>query len=94
MEFEWDARKAATNLAKHGVSFEEATAAFADDRRVIAYDVRHSTHDEPRWFCFGQVAGHVLTVRFAIRDERIRIYGAGYWREGRRRYGEAHSEGL
>lgn len=83
MEFEWDSRKAEANLAKHGVSFDDAARAFLDERRVIARDVRHSTPRETRWFCFGRVAARVLTVRFTIRGERIRIFGAGCWREGR-----------
>ena len=37
-EFEWDARKAASNLAKHGVSFEEAATVFDDDLARIFED--------------------------------------------------------
>jgi hypothetical protein len=38
--------------------------------------------------CFGRVAGDIITVRFTYREGIIRIYGAGYWRKGRRIYEE------
>ena len=38
MEFEWDEAKAAANLAKHGVSLEEAQTAFDDPLYVDFYD--------------------------------------------------------
>jgi uncharacterized DUF497 family protein len=65
---------------KHAVPFVVAQIAFADRRRVIAEDTRHRGQ-ERRWFCFGRVAGGVLTVRFTWRDGTIRIIGAGYWRK-------------
>jgi uncharacterized DUF497 family protein len=80
--FEWDAAKDAANRLKHGVRFEKAQYAFADPHRVIAEDEDHS-FGELRYFCFGIVAGAVLTVRFTWRDRVIRIIGAGYWRSGR-----------
>ncbi len=86
MDFEWDAEKDAINQATHTVSFAEAQFAFVDPRRLIALDHRHSTPRETRYFCFGKVEGRVLTVRFTYREGRIRIFGAGYWREGRKRY--------
>jgi uncharacterized DUF497 family protein len=43
---------------------------------------------EKRFFCLGMVDGGVLTVRFSFRRKRIRIYGAGYWRKGRKRYAQ------
>ena len=87
MRFEWDAQKDVENERKHGVSFSVAQHAFADPRRVIAEDVTHSD-DEQRYFCFGQVGGGVLTVRFSVRGSVIRIFGAGYWRKGKRTYEE------
>jgi uncharacterized protein len=83
--FEWDNAKERLNRAKHGVSFSLAQAAFFDPRRVIAEDLDHSGA-EPRYFCFGKVAGGVLTVRFTYRERSIRIFGAGYWRKGKRIY--------
>ena len=59
--------------------------AFADPSRVIAQDVSHS-QDEDRFFCFGRVGEGILTVRFTYRGGMIRIFGAGYWRKGKRIY--------
>jgi uncharacterized DUF497 family protein len=83
--FEWDETKDRANRAKHGVSFVVAQTAFFDPRRVVAEDLDHSGA-EPRYFCFGKVAGGVMTVRFTYRAGRIRIFGAGYWRKGKRIY--------
>lgn len=83
--FEWDDAKDRANRAKHGVSFRLAQAAVFDRRRVIAEDLDHSGA-ERRYFCFGIVAGGVVTVRFTYRGGRIRIFGAGYWRKGKRIY--------
>lgn len=83
--FVWNVGKEAANIRKHGVDFETAARVFQDPARKIFVDERHSEMEE-RLFCVGQVEGTVLTVRFTYREERIRIYGAGYWRRGRRYY--------
>ena len=83
--FEWDQAKDATNQEKHGVSFQLAQYAFADSRRVIAKDVTHS-RSEDRFYCFGEVEGGIMTVRFTYRASVIRIIGAGYWRKGKAIY--------
>lgn len=67
------------------VAFAEAQLAFFDPSRVIAKDLTHGSN-ESRFYCFGSVAGAVLTVRFTYRDAVIRIIGAGYWHRGRRIY--------
>ena len=83
--FDWDPDKDAENQEKHGVSFSRAQYAFADPRRVIAKDEGHS-QTEARFYCFGEVDGGVLTVRFTYRTSVIRIIGAGYWRKGKKIY--------
>ena len=83
--FDWDPEKDRENSSKHGISFSEAQQAFADPRRVIAEDLSHSS-SEKRYYCFGEVAGGILTVRFTYREGVIRIFGAGYWRKGKRIY--------
>ena len=88
--FEWDPHKDAENRAKHGIAFAVAQHAFADPQRVIAEDAAHSA-GERRYFCFGRVGEGILTVRFTYRQGVIRIFGAGYWRRGRRIYEEANS---
>jgi uncharacterized DUF497 family protein len=67
------------------VPFHRAQYAFADPRRVIAKDLTHS-QSENRFYCFGEVDGGILTVRFAYRASVIRIIGAGYWRKGKAIY--------
>lgn len=80
--FEWDAGKDAENQKKHGVALSLAQYAFADPNRVIAEDLAHSK-SEKRYFCFGEVNGGILTVRFTYRGGVIRIFGAGDWRKGK-----------
>lgn len=83
--FDWDTDKDSENQQKHGVSFSRAQYAFADPQRVIAKDITHSQTEE-RFYCFGEVDGGVLTVRFTYRASVIRIIGAGYWRKGKAIY--------
>ena len=83
--FEWDEEKNFVNQKKHGVSFEAAQHAFDDPKRIMIRDRDHEK-GEKRFFCLGLVERDVLTVRFSYRRKRIRIYGAGYWRQGRKRY--------
>ncbi|MBI4572888.1 MAG: BrnT family toxin [candidate division NC10 bacterium] len=85
VRFEWDPENDLTNREKHGVSFAEAQYAFADSHRVIAEDLSHS-EEERRYYCFGQVGGGILTVRFTYRSGVLRILGAGYWRKGKAIY--------
>jgi uncharacterized protein len=88
--FEWGPAKDAENLRKHGVSFIDAQRAFVDPRRVIARDLSHS-RSEQRFYCFGLLDGGIVNVRFTYRGGVIRIFGAGYWRQGKRFY-EAQSK--
>ncbi len=45
---------------------------------------------ENRFYCIGQINQEILTVRFTYRHNKIRIFGAGYWRKGRKLYGQQH----
>jgi uncharacterized DUF497 family protein len=85
--FEWDEAKDKENQTKHGVPFTLAQKAFLDKKRVIAEDTRHST-EEKRYYCIGRVNDGILTVRFTVRRNTIRIFGAGYWRKGKQIYEE------
>ena len=42
--------------------------------------------EEDRFYCFGRLGEGIVTVRFTYRDKVIRIFGAGYWRKGKRIY--------
>lgn len=83
--FEWDEEKDRENQEKHKVSFIEAQQAFLDPHRVIVEDMTHSS-EEDRYYCIGLVDENIMTVRFTYRGNTIRIYGAGYWRKGRKIY--------
>jgi len=83
--FEWDEAKDKENQAKHDVPFSLAQRAFLDPHRIIVEDVEHST-EEDRFYCVGRVGEGIMTVRFTYRGSVIRIYGAGYWRKGRKIY--------
>lgn len=85
--FKWDEEKDRENQKKHNVSFSMAQRAFLDTRRVIVEDVSHSTEEE-RFYCIGQIGDGIMTVRFTYKENIIRIYGAGYWRKGRKIYEE------
>ena len=74
--FEWDSAKAKANLAKHGVSFEEALTVFDDPQARIHVDPDHS-QDEFREIAVGHSAGNrLLLVSFTERTETIRIINA------------------
>jgi uncharacterized DUF497 family protein len=76
LEFEWDPRKAAANLAKHKVSFEEAATVFGDPLGGIVADPRHSSGEE-RFVLIGLTeVRRLLAVMYADRTGVIRIISA------------------
>ena len=87
-DFEWDNVKAAGNLAKHGVSFEQARRAFSDPCAIDFADDRRY-YGEERTVLLGMVGNRLLVVIHTIRDGNVRIISA---REAepheRRRYHE------
>lgn len=74
MRFSWDARKAAGNLRKHGVSFEEAVTAFEDDLGAYYPDTLHAN----RFVLIGYSRrARLLYVVYAeIKDDVIRLISA------------------
>jgi uncharacterized DUF497 family protein len=91
IRFEWDPRKAAENLRKHGVAFEEAETVFEDDEALLLPDPDHS-HSEERFLLLGasgarrllvvahceRSAGQVVrlfSARRADKDERAQYIG-------------------
>ena len=85
--FEWDNEKDKENQTKHDVPFSLAQYAFLDPKRIIVEDINHS-NEENRFYCIGRVSEGIMTVRFTYRGNIIRIYGAGFWRKGRKIYEE------
>jgi uncharacterized protein len=85
MEFEWNAEKAAANVKKHGVDFNEAAAVFADPLSVTFGDPDHS-EDEDRYISIGTTdRGHLVIVSHTDREDRIRIISARKATRGERR---------
>lgn len=90
MEFSWDENKAASNLSKHGVSFEEAKTVFDDPLYLDFYDPNHSD-DEERYLIVGESdRGRLLITAYTERGGSIRIISA---REVTRNERAAYEEG-
>jgi uncharacterized protein len=89
LEFKWDPQKAAANLAKHKVSFEEAASVFGDPLGRIVADPRHSA-EEDRFVLLGLSQNQrLLAVMYVDRDEVVRIISARRaTRRERRNYAE------
>ena len=78
LRFEWDPAKAAANLKKHGVGFDEAKSVFADERAKIIADPGHS-EDEDRFILLGLSTRFKLLVVchcYRSKSNEIRIISA------------------
>jgi len=76
MRFEWDASKATSNLAKHRITFDDASTVFSDEVSLTIADPDNSEGEE-RWIIFGQSSGNrFLVVSFTDRGNIIRIISA------------------
>jgi len=79
--FEWDYKKAKTNISKHGISFEDATTVFKDKNMLSIYDEKHS-ENEDRWITIGmdlQTRTLVVVHTFISIDKdttKIRVISA------------------
>jgi uncharacterized DUF497 family protein len=73
LDFDWDEDKAAANLKKHGVNFEEAKTVFGDPFSVTIDDPGHSA-SEYRFVDVGtSTAGMILAVAYAERGQKVRL---------------------
>jgi uncharacterized DUF497 family protein len=76
MKFEWDNKKAESNLKKHLVTFEEAATAFGDPLALTFRDPDHSV-GELRYLTFGiSQNGVLLVLSHTYRNELVRIISA------------------
>ena len=76
MRFKWDPAKAVDNVARHGVSFEEAATVFRDPLSATGPDPDHS-FDEERFVTFGiSTSGRLLVIAHTERGDTIRIISA------------------
>jgi uncharacterized DUF497 family protein len=90
MDFTWSRTKAAANERKHGVSFREAITVFGDPLSLTAFDPDHSDSEDRFITLGGSVAGRLLVVVHADRDEQVRIISA---REATRRERKDYEDG-
>ena len=92
MKFSWDPKKAAANLKKHGVSFEEASTVFHDTLSITGSDPDHSGQEQ-RFVTFGNSSqDRLLVVAHTDEGETIRMISARLvTRQERRIYEEGES---
>ncbi|MBI3943956.1 MAG: BrnT family toxin [Chloroflexi bacterium] len=87
--FEWDPSKAANNLNKHQVAFDEAATIFDDPIFITFVDKEHST-DEERYITIGlSRQGRLLVVAHTEREGKIRIISA---RKATKKEGQVYAE--
>ena len=76
MDFEWNPQKAAINIRKHGISFDEASSVFGDNLSITYPDPDHSIQEE-RFIMIGLSSKQqILVVSHMYRGETIRIISA------------------
>jgi uncharacterized DUF497 family protein len=76
MKFEWDQSKAASNLKKHGVSFEEAKTVFDNPLAVIFDDEAHSVNEQREIIIGHSRQNRLLLIAFTERSGNVRIISA------------------
>ena len=77
LKFEWDEAKAALNLTKHQVGFDEASTVFADPLAKVFYDEDHSIEEDREILIGHSLSGRLMLVSFTERARgRIRIISA------------------
>ncbi len=79
--FQWDAKKNALNLKKHGIDFDEAVEVFYQPHLLR----RSDRNKEERWIAIGETDARLIAVVFTWRDEEIRIISARRAREDEER---------
>jgi uncharacterized protein len=85
MKFEWDFKKASSNLLKHHVSFEEAATALSDPMAATGSDPDHSIVED-RYVTFGiSKKGRLLVVSHTEDGDVIRIISARIANKGERK---------
>jgi uncharacterized DUF497 family protein len=91
LQFTWDPGKAAANLSKHGVSFEDASSVFRNPLAKVLPDPTHSEQEQRSLVIGHSAAGRLLLVVFTEADNRIRIISARDASARERREYEEHS---
>ena len=95
IDFDWDSKKALSNISKHGVAFQSAMTVFRDPLAVTILDLEHGDNEE-RWITLGEsVSGALLVVvhtwvQTSVDRARVRIISA---RRATRREAREYREG-
>ena len=76
LQFEWDDDKAASNLEKHEVSFEEAATVFREPFALIFNDEAHATEEQREIIIGHSTRNRLLLVCFTERGAKLRIFSA------------------
>ena len=93
MQFEWDPAKAARSLAKHRVSFDEASTVLGDPLAGTILDPRHSG-GERRFIAIGRsTSQRLITIAHAEREDRVRIISARRATRRERKHYESETQG-
>jgi uncharacterized protein len=74
--FEWDAGNREKSLKKHGVSNTECEEVFADERRAVREDVKHSAEEKRHYLIGTTKRGRLLFISYTIRNTMIRVISA------------------
>jgi len=91
LQFTWDPAKAAANLRKHGVAFEDASTVLRNPLAKILPDPTHSEREQRSLILGHSAGGRLLLVVFTETEERIRIISARDASARERREYEEHS---
>ena len=76
MKFEWDDTKAANNIKKHGVTFNEASTVFRDPLAITYADPEHSI-GEYCYLTFGRsIMNRLIVVAHSDRNDKVRLISA------------------
>ena len=91
LQFTWDPAKAAGNLRKHGVSFQDASTVFRNPLAKVLPDPTHSEHELRSLIVGHSEGGRLLMVVFTETEDRIRIISVRDASARERREYEEHS---
>lgn len=91
LRFTWDPGKAAANLHKHGVAFEDASTVFRNPLATVLPDPTHSEQEQRSLILGHSARGRLLLIVFTETEERIRIISARDASARERREYEEHS---
>jgi uncharacterized DUF497 family protein len=93
MEFEWDKAKAAANLKKHRITFDEASTVFGDPLARIFDDAQHSAEEFREIIVGHSILGRLLLVCFEEQKaDVVRIFSARETTGRERQDYEEHSD--